>query len=501
MSVETGQQEIHAVTAGSIPLYRPGAGERATRSRSMGWIVAPLYALDMACIALSMWIAYHLRFHLIEYRADFSPVFYTRLGLIAILTWGVIFAFYKLYHPEHLFGGVREYGNVINACTMGMMGLIVYSFLDRSIRHDISRGWLAIVWFLSIVSIGLARFGYRRMIYYLRRRGLLTRKVLIVGVNAEGLEVAAQLRGSPSAGMEIVGFVDSDLLPGTTVSDVPVLGNLDDLGSLVRRTGVQELIVIPTALEREKLLDIYRDWGKDSQVEVCLSSGLYELFTTGVRVREVGSVPLVSVDRIRITGVDAFLKAMGDYIVSLMAFVVLGPVFALIAFLIRRDSPGPAIYRRRVVGLHGRVFDAFKFRTMVVDAEACLEACPELKQEWEETGKIRDDPRITRMGRWLRRFSLDELPQLLNVLKGEMSLVGPRMITLPELRHFGRWQHNLLTVKPGLTGLWQTNGRSDVSYDERVRLDMYYIRNHNVWLDLKVLVNTVSAVLKGKGAY
>ncbi|MCX7854497.1 MAG: exopolysaccharide biosynthesis polyprenyl glycosylphosphotransferase, partial [Anaerolineae bacterium] len=206
-------------------------------------------------------------------------------------------------------------------------------------------------------------------------------------------------------------------------------------------------------------------------------------------------------NRTRITGMDALMKTILDYIGAAMLLVLLSPLFLLIALAVRLDSPGPIIYRRRVVGLNGRVFDAYKFRTMIVDADAYLESHPELKREWEETGKIRNDPRVTRVGKWLRRTSLDELPQLVNVLKGQMSLVGPRMITPAELARFGRWQHNLLTVKPGLTGLWQVSGRADLSYEERVRLDMYYIRNYTIWLDLRLLLHTVRVVLQGKGAY
>jgi lipopolysaccharide/colanic/teichoic acid biosynthesis glycosyltransferase len=218
-------------------------------------------------------------------------------------------------------------------------------------------------------------------------------------------------------------------------------------------------------------------------------------------VKEEGFVPLFTLNRTRITGVDAILKAVVDYAIASTAIVLLSPILLFIAILIKRDSCGPVIYRRRVVGLYGRVFDAFKFRTMVPGAEACLQASPELQKEWEETGKIQNDPRITGVGRVLRRFSLDELPQLFNVLRGEMSLVGPRMITPAELSHFGRWRYNLLTVKPGMTGLWQVSGRADVSYEERVRLDMHYIRNHTMWLDLQLLVATVTAVLAGRGAY
>ena len=195
------------------------------------------------------------------------------------------------------------------------------------------------------------------------------------------------------------------------------------------------------------------------------------------------------------------MKAAMDFVGAVVAVVLLAPVLLIVSILVRRGSPGPVIYRRRVVGLYGRRFDAYKFRTMISDAEAYLEAHSELKEQWDSTGKIQEDPRITRVGRLLRRYSLDELPQLFNVLKGQMSLVGPRMITPEELRHFGRWRHNLLTVKPGLTGLWQVSGRSGLSYEDRVRLDMHYIRNYTVWTDLKLVLNTIWTVLRGRGAY
>jgi exopolysaccharide biosynthesis polyprenyl glycosylphosphotransferase len=345
------------------------------------------------------------------------------------------------------------------------------------------------------------RFAYRRLIYLLRRKGLFTRRALIVGANEEGRAVADQLRSSPTAGVEPVGFIDSFLPVGADVAALPVIGSVDSLEHLVEHLDVDELIVIPTAMPRSELLEFYRDWGTDDRVDISLSSGLYELFTTGVQVREVGSIPLMSLNRTRITGLDIFLKTALDYVGATLGIILLAPFFLLIALLIRLDSPGPAVHRRRVVGLHGKEFDAYKFRTMIVDADAYLERHPALKVEWERTGKLQDDPRITRVGRYLRRYSLDELPQLFNVLKGEMSLVGPRIITPAELDHFGRWRHNLLTVKPGMTGLWQVSGRADLSYEERVRLDMHYIRNYTIWLDLRLLLNTMWVVLTRKGAY
>ena len=467
----------------------------------IGLAIAPLPLLDAACIALSLWGAYSLRFRVLPYYNPVFPEFYLRLAMLSVPMWLVIFALYRLYHPENLFGGLQEYAGVVNACTVGLVGVILYGFLDRQGTEEISRGWLALVWGLSVITIGTTRFLYRRLIYRLRRQGLFTRRVLIVGTNDEGRYVAEQLQAAPQAGMEIVGFLDPRESADPPVEGLPVWKGLNALGERVRQLGVEEIIVVPTALRRGELLELYRDWGKEKRLRIRLSSGLYELFTTGVQVQEVGFVPLVSLNRTRITGMDALMKAVLDYVGAALLLVLLFPLFLFIALSIRLDSPGPIIHRRRVVGLNGRIFDAYKFRTMIVDADAYLETHPELKKEWEETGKIRNDPRVTRVGKWLRRTSLDELPQLVNVLKGQMSLVGPRMITPAELARFGRWQHNLLTVKPGLTGLWQVSGRADLPYEERVRLDMYYIRNYTIWLDLRLLLHTARVVLQGKGAY
>ncbi len=499
MALEIGQEGGRAIEVARPPLARRGV--RVERRASIRWAVIPLIVLDGIGIALSMGAAYYLRFQVMAYHGLFSEAFYSQVIALAIPMWLLIFALYRLYNPDDLFGGLQEYVSVVNACTAGLVGLIFYSFLDRRLGQDISRGWLAMVWGFSVLSVGMTRFGYRRLIYRLRARGWFIRRALVVGANEEGQMIAAQLRVSPNSGVEVVGFVDQQLPPGAEVAGLPVVGSLDRLEASIRRLEVEELIVIPTAMGREKLLEVYRDWGTNGKVRVRLSSGLYELFTTGVRVQEVGFIPLVSLNRTRITGMDAVMKRVLDYVGAATGLVLLAPLFAVIALLVWLDSGRPVIYRRRVVGLQGREFDAFKFRTMIPNADAYLEAHPELKEEWERTGKIRNDPRITRVGRFLRRYSLDELPQLVNILKGEMSLVGPRMLTPPELEHFGRWRHNLLTVKPGLTGLWQVSGRSDLSYEERVRLDMHYIRNYTIWLDLKLLFNTFLTVLKGQGAY
>ena len=198
---------------------------------------------------------------------------------------------------------------------------------------------------------------------------------------------------------------------------------------------------------------------------------------------------------------DETLKAIMDFSLTVIGLVLISPLLLMLAVIVKLDSPGPVLYRRRVMGRGGTQFDAFKFRTMLVNGDAILAAHPELRAEWEREQKLKDDPRITRSGQWMRKLSLDELPQLFNVLGGQMSLVGPRMIAPVELARYGNDAMELLTVKPGITGLWQVSGRSDLGYADRARLDMEYVRTRSFRLDLKLLLLTLPTVIMKKGAY
>lgn len=195
------------------------------------------------------------------------------------------------------------------------------------------------------------------------------------------------------------------------------------------------------------------------------------------------------------------IKAALDYCLIVPSLILLSPLLVTIAVFIKLDSPGPVIHRRRVLGLDGRQFDAFKFRTMFVNGDEILEQYPRLKNELEKNYKLKFDPRVTRIGHFLRKYSLDELPQLLNIAKQDMSLIGPRIITPEELNRYGQWGDTLMTVMPGLSGLWQVSGRSNTSYDRRISYDMAYIHNWSLWLDVKIILMTFPAVLKGDGAY
>jgi len=207
------------------------------------------------------------------------------------------------------------------------------------------------------------------------------------------------------------------------------------------------------------------------------------------------------VNKVRLTKIDRLLKFILDYGLTIPALFLTSPLLLLSAIAVKIDSSGPIIYRRRVMGLDCQQFDAFKFRTMYVNCDEILKAHPVLQAELSQNHKLKHDPRVTRVGRFLRKYSLDELPQLVNVLKQDMSLIGPRMISPEEMRKYDQWITSLLSVKPGITGLWQVSGRSDISYDERICLDMYYIQNWSIWLDLRLIFRTIPAVIKSKGAY
>ena len=195
------------------------------------------------------------------------------------------------------------------------------------------------------------------------------------------------------------------------------------------------------------------------------------------------------------------LKLALDYAIALPGLFLIAPLFIFLAILVKLDSPGPVFHRRRVLGQDGRVFDAFKFRTMYVNGDEILSRYPKLRRELNKNYKLKCDPRVTRVGFFLRKFSLDELPQLLNVLARDMSLIGPRIIAPDEITKYGQYGHTLMMVMPGLTGLWQVSGRSDTTYDERVALDLHYITKWSLWLDIQILLRTIPAVLKGDGAY
>ncbi len=464
-----------------------------------------LVIVDSLAIGIAFWLAYLFRFGLsiriFKLEVDPSIHFYINVSLILIPLWIFLLFIVDLYDRKNLLGGALEYERIFFSTTVGVLLVIVVSFLAP--EFVFSRGWILLFWLFAWLLLTIGRFSMRRVVYALRSRGYFISPAVILGANNEGASLAEQLTSWRTSGLRVIGFVDEDSPVGTTVyKQLRVLGKIDQLDEIIKRNFVEELILASSADAcRDNFLMLFQRYGVTGEINLRMSSGLYEIITTGLTIKEFAYVPLVGINKVKLTDMDQFLKGVLEYSITLPLLILISPLLLLIGLAIKLNSPGPIFYRRRVLGINGRQFDAFKFRTMYINGDEILAAHPELQSQLARDCKLKQDPRVTRIGKILRRTSLDEIPQLINVLKRDMSLVGPRMITPQELKKYDKWYINLLTVRPGLTGLWQVSGRSDVNYEERVRLDMHYIRNWSIWLDIQLLFQTLPAVLKGRGAY
>ena len=462
-----------------------------------------LLLTDGIVLMLTFRAAYWARFDLgVTVAPDVvpDPSLYPTLAAALLPLWLAVEWGLGLFDVHRRLTGIDESSRVFNACSTAAMLVVVATFLWPP--FVVSRLWLVSAWAMSSIALSINRFAARRMVYAVRKRGALLAPAVLVGTNAEAAALASYLADWRASGVRLYGVIRSSNASSGTVPGLAVLGTTSDVGTIIRQAGIQELIVAITSLDREELLELSEALDSYPDVTLRLSSGLYELLTTRVTVRNFGPVPLLHVDKVRLSPAETFIKMLVEYPLSLVVLGVFAPLFVTIALLIKLDSPGPVFYRRRVLGVNRRSFDAFKFRTMYVDGDAVLARHPEAAARLIADHKLKEDPRTTRIGRWLRRYSLDELPQIFNVLIGQMSLVGPRMISPGEAGRYGPHWRNLLAVRPGITGLWQVSGRSDLSYDERIKLDMYYVRNYSVWLDLQILfIQTLPAVFKGRGAY
>jgi exopolysaccharide biosynthesis polyprenyl glycosylphosphotransferase len=485
-----------------IPSLRVINGQSAAiqwRFLSVGLVIN-----DVLMIGLAFLAAYYVRFSLDLglFRAVvfLSYNYYQMLSLFLIPVWIVIFAISGLYRRSNLLGGTAEYSLVFRATGAGILALIILSFLIPG--FILSRGWLALAWISAFLFVGSGRFIIRRIVYAIRKRGYFLTPAIIVGANQEGIALAAQLMSWQTSGLQVAGFVDDKAQSGSKIyGPLNCLGDTSQLDRLIRKHHVGELILSNSALSRDDMLGLFKKYGLASDLNLHISSGLFEIITTGMDVREFAYVPLVRVRKARLNGIDRFFKLLLDYAFAIPSLFFMLPLLFVIGLIVKLDSPGPVFHRRTVMGMNGSRFDAFKIRTMHVNGDEILAQYPNLEQQLAQEHKLKDDPRVTRVGRFLRKASLDELPQIINVLKRDMSLVGPRIIAPGEMSNYGDWGLNLLTVPPGITGLWQISGRSNLGYQERVQLDMHYIRNWSIWLDLQILWRTIPAVILGRGAY
>jgi len=468
-----------------------------TESRRRQLRVVLTVALDAGVIVAAFSLAYLLRFRWeIIPALDEPPAAPYFVVLTPLLpAWILIFAAYGLYR-EQIQPFFDEALKVASAVAMGMMLLLAGSFFYRDFSY--SRLWMLLAWALSTALVLGGRGTLRLALRAARARGIDVRRVLIVGAGPEGVTLAHALRAHPELGQQPVAFLDDR--SQSEVAGLPVAGPPGDVLRAVRRFGAHRVVIARPQEARDETMRVAA-LCQEAGVPFAIVPDLYTLAATGASVEVVGRLPLLSLQGSPLGGWGKHLKDALDVIGALIGLVLTLPVLAVIALAVVADSPGPVFYRQRRIGKGGVPFYAWKFRTMVPGAEALLAEDGSLRRQFERSFKLLDDPRVTRVGRLLRRTSLDELPQLLNVLRGEMSLVGPRPIVEEELAKYGPWERRLLCVKPGLTGLWQVLRHDEPDYAQRVRLDMYYIDHWSLGLDLQILLRTLPSVIAGRGAY
>ncbi|MBX7160913.1 MAG: sugar transferase [Acidimicrobiia bacterium] len=379
----------------------------------------------------------------------------------------------------------------IAALVFGTAGLVA----NRSSRAAIA-GIFACG--LSVVVVPVMR----SVVYAWERRRRCRgaqRNIAILGMGDVALELAERIDANPDLGMRVVLFFDREGPPDGGPLATRDQVRDDDLVPLLKSHSVDQVIVAFTRSGDDEVLDMVRR--TDLDVDVAIVPRLFDVTTPKLRVDEVSRIPFVTMPKRTCHGISAVAKRLVDVVVAVVGLVALAPLLGLVALLIRLDSPGPVLFRQRRVGRGGTTFDMLKFRTMCDGAESLVDDLRGLSDVDSILFKMRRDPRVTRVGRHLRRFSIDELPQLWNVLVGQMSVVGPRPPLPSEVAEYPVWFHKRQSVRPGITGLWQVRGRSDLDFDESTRLDLYYVEHWSPWLDVEIALRTVGVVLFGRGAY
>ena len=395
-----------------------------------------------------------------------------------------------------------QLSHIINAAAKSVVVLFATTFfLDIFQALGYSRALFLQAGLIVILLLGLARLVQNGIEGRLHARGVGVARVIIVGAGEVGRTVMRTTVARPELGYQIVGFVDDNPRKGETdIGRFKALGALRNLPVLIEEEVVDEVIITLPWMYHRKIMSIVRECER-RQVSARIVPDLFQMSLSQVDVDDLGGVPLIGVREVGFSR-WALLVRRGVDVVGAVAMLVLGaPILGLVALAIRLDSPGPIVFRQTRVGVGGKRFEIYKFRSMREGSEAELEQLRELNEADGPLFKIHDDPRLTRTGRFLRRASLDELPQLWNVLRGEMSLVGPRPALPAEVSRYMEWHKRRLEVRPGMTGLWQVSGRSLLSFDEGVLLDIYYIENWSLWLDFKILLRTIPQALFGNGAY
>lgn len=436
------------------------------------------------------------------------PLVRTQAALIVLYSfvWIVIFQHFNLYKLNLFMSFGEQLAAILKSLLYGLIGLIFITFLFRNLDFVESRAVLALFVAISLVTISVFRIAVWRKLFALAsRKKILHRRVLIVGKDRTAKTVAAQIAFDSSHGFDVVGFVADELPVGERVfEDLKNVGKLGELNDLVRRLDIDEIIIAESEVTHGRLLEII-DRAQETSADVRLVSELYNIIPEKVLLEKYLGVPVVKMPQNYESTLFNVYKRVFDVLLTSIGLVILSIPFLLVMLAIKLTSPGPVFFMQTRIGKDCKPFQFYKFRTMYAgsDDTAHREFVDDFIRANGKTKirKMTNDPRVTPLGRFLRRTSLDELPQLFNVLRGEMSLVGPRPCMPYELERYQDWHRRRLSVIPGCTGLWQVTGRSAVDFNDMVILDLFYIDNMSPLFDLRIILRTLPVMLLAKGGH
>jgi exopolysaccharide biosynthesis polyprenyl glycosylphosphotransferase len=452
--------------------------------------------VDALCALAAALLAFRIRFD----DHDHGPAAYLALSLILPVLWLICIALAGGYDTRFIGVGSDEFRKVVNG---GVFLTTTVAIVAYATKTDIARGYVVIALPSAILFDLLARYALRKWLHRQRRDGRFMRKVVVVGHAPVVAGLAAELDRDSYHGLSVVAAcLAGPPVPSLAeIAGVPAVVGLDRVADVVQAFQADTVAVLACPeMSGVRLRELAWELER-TDTDLCVAPALLDVAGPRTTIRPVAGLPLLHMDHPEFTGMRRLIKAAFDRALALSALLLLSPLFAIVPVIIRCSDGGPAFFRQVRVGQGGRSFILIKFRTMVPDAEQRKDRLTALNDHDGVLFKMRDDPRVTRVGRWLRRSSLDELPQLLNVLVGDMSLVGPRPALPKEAALYADHVRRRLAVKPGLTGLWQINGRADLSWEESVRLDLRYVENWSFLLDLQILWKTWAAVRRGSGAY
>jgi exopolysaccharide biosynthesis polyprenyl glycosylphosphotransferase len=479
-----------------------------------------IFCLDLVLVAAAFLAAFVVRSGFLPRLAPgafpsrlYPLVEYLPLLPLALAIWGVLLLSSGRYRSHRTVPLLDEAWAIVRVCTSGavLFTLILYvgRFDQRILGDDqISRLWVLLFAVFSCLFLLSEKLAIRLSSRYVRSHGFNYRTVLIVGANPTGREIAHSIVSHRFWGFRVLGFVacgegDAPVVPsggdGTWPARYPVLGEVDDISRIVEEHVVDDVIFAVHRRELDRLEDLFLSL-QEQGIRTRFAMNLFPHTRAQVELEELDGIPLLSFATTPTSLTKLMLKRALDVALAALVLLLSLPAVGLVALLIKLTSGGSVLFRQTRCGLNGRAFTLYKFRTMVEDAEERRLDLLHLNEMNGPVFKLRSDPRVTAVGRFLRKYSLDELPQLWNVLRGDMSLVGPRPPIPEEVRRYQRWQRRRLAMKPGLTCLWQISGRNNIDFERWMQLDLEYIDSWSPMLDLKILLKTIPVVLSGRGA-